>query len=68
MFCPDCDVSLSIDAMCAMCNIHMFAVHLPDGGEVQSCPKVGCHRHALKIVDIDEQLGRMYVDETKFQM
>ena len=67
-FCPQCNVSLSIETNCAMCNIHMFAIQLPDGGEVEVCPKVDCHNHALKIVDIDEQLSRMYLDETKFQM
>jgi hypothetical protein len=46
----------------------MFAVHLPDGGQVEACPKIGCHNHSLKIVDLDEQLERMYVDETKVQM
>ena len=67
-FCPECDTSLTIDTVCALCNIQMFAIHLPDGGEVEVCPKVGCHNHALKIVDLDEQLSRMYVDETTFQM
>jgi hypothetical protein len=69
LFCPECETSLEIAETCRMCNIPMFAVHLPDGGQVEACPKVGCHNHSLKIVDLDAQLERMYVDEeTRFQM
>jgi hypothetical protein len=68
VFCPECQVSLMIEEKCNLCDIHMFAVHLPDGGQVEACPKVGCQRHALKIVNLDEQLERMYVDDLKYQM
>jgi predicted RNA-binding Zn-ribbon protein involved in translation (DUF1610 family) len=66
--CPECGAPLTIDTTCRLCNIPMFAVHLPDGGQVEACPKVGCHNHSLKIIDLDAQLERMYVDETKVQM
>ncbi len=66
--CPECEVSLSVDTICKLCDIPMFAIQLPDGGQVEACPKVGCHKHSLKIVDLDAQLARMYVDETKVQM
>lgn len=67
--CPVCEVSLKIDEMCKMCQIPMFAIQLPDGGQVEACPKVGCHNHSLKIVDLDSQLARMYAeDESKVQM
>jgi len=66
--CPECGASLTIDTVCRLCNIPMFAVHLPDGGLVEACPKIGCHNHSLKIVDLDAQLERMYVDETKPKM
>ncbi|MCU0665185.1 MAG: hypothetical protein MUC50_23020 [Myxococcota bacterium] len=66
--CPECGVSLHIETICKFCNVQMFAVHLPDGGQVEACPVVGCRNHSLKIVDLDAQLARMYVDETKFQM
>ncbi len=66
--CPTCGASLSIDIVCKLCNVPMFAVHLPDGGQVEACPTIGCQNHALKIVDLDAQLARMYVDETKVQM
>ena len=68
LFCPKCETSLAIEDICRICNIPMFAIHLPDGGQVEACPRVGCHNHALKIVNLDEQLDRMYVDETKVQM
>lgn len=69
LFCPECEAALKVEEICRMCNIPMFAIHLPDGGQVEACPKVGCHNHALKIVDLDAQLERMYVDEeTKVQM
>ena len=69
IFCPECGESLSVDTMCRLCNIPMFAVQLPDGGQVEACPKIGCHNHSLTIVDLDAQLKRMYVeDETKVQM
>ena len=65
--CPECDASLTVDTICRLCNIPMFAVHLPDGGLVEACPKIGCHNHSLKIIDLDAQLERMYVGETKLQ-
>ena len=69
LFCPECETALKVSDPCRMCNIPMFAIHLPDGGQVEACPKVGCHNHSLKIVDLDAQLERMYVDEeTRFQM
>lgn len=68
LFCPECHFSLAVDAMCRLCDIAMFAVQLPDGGQVEACPTVGCHNHSLKIVDLDAQLLRMYVGENKFRM
>jgi hypothetical protein len=68
LFCPSCGVSLTTDTSCKLCDIAMFAVHLPDGGQVEGCPKVGCHNHSLTIVDLDKQIERMYVEETKVQM
>ena len=67
--CPECGVSLAIDERCKLCDIPMFAVQLPDGGQVEACPAVGCHNHSLTIVDLDTQLERMYVDdEQKFKL
>jgi hypothetical protein len=68
VFCPHCGVSLAVDTICQLCNIPMIAIHLADGGQVEVCPTIGCHNHALTIVDLDAQLARMYVDETKVKM
>lgn len=68
LFCPECRRSLQVDTLCRLCDIPMFAVQLPDGGQVEACPTVGCHNHSLKIVDLDAQLLRMYVHETKVKM
>ncbi len=68
VFCPECNASLTIDEQCNLCNIPMFAVNLPDGGQVEACPTIGCQKHSLRIVNLDEQLDRMYVGETKIQM
>jgi len=68
VFCPECGVSLLVQDRCNLCDVALFAVHLPDGGQVEACPTVGCQKHALKIVDLDAQLERMYVDDIKFQM
>jgi len=66
--CPTCGVSLAVEQMCRLCNIPMFAVHLPDGGQVEACPRIGCHNHSLTIIDMDAQLDRYYGDETRFKM
>ncbi len=68
VFCPQCNASLTIDEQCNLCNIPMFAVNLPDGGQVEACPTIGCQNHSLRIVNLDEQIDRMYVGETKIQM
>ena len=66
--CPHCNVPLAIDELCRVCRVPMFALHLPDGGEVQACPKVGCHNHSLVIVDIDAQIARFYNEERRPKM
>jgi hypothetical protein len=66
VFCPSCGVSLSDPAsICSICKIPMFAIRLPDGGQVEACPKVGCHNHKLVVTELDVLLGRLYDDETK---
>jgi hypothetical protein len=68
LFCPRCGVSLSVEELCAFCRVHMFAIQLPDGGEVRACPLVGCRNHHLTIVDLDAQLAAFYEDETRPKM
>ena len=66
--CPHCDVSLTGDEVCGMCNVPMFTLHLADGGEIRACPKVGCRNHSLTIVDLDAQFAEYYNDELRPKM
>lgn len=68
VYCPHCQVSLSVEEMCRFCEVPMFAIHLPDGGEVRACPTVGCHNHELTIVDMDDQLAEYFSDEKRPKM
>lgn len=66
--CPHCNVSLTSDELCRMCNVPMFAMHLADGGEIRACPKVGCKNHSLTIVDLDAQFAEYYDEERRPKM
>jgi len=60
MFCPACGGSMKVEGdFCDFCGAPMFALKLPNGGILEGCLKVGCHRHKLKLVDVDEQLGEL---------
>jgi hypothetical protein len=66
VFCPTCGASLSDpQSLCSLCKIPMFAIRLPDGGQVEACPRIGCHNHKLVVMDLDQLLGRLYDDDTK---
>jgi hypothetical protein len=66
--CPQCGESLTVDEKCMFCNVNMFAIHLPNGGEVRACPVVGCHNHKLILVDLDAQFAKMFNEELKPKM
>ncbi|MFA5786173.1 MAG: hypothetical protein WDA71_04175 [Actinomycetota bacterium] len=66
--CPHCRVNLVSDENCRICRIPMFAIHLPNGGEVRACPTVGCHNHSLVLVDLDAQIAHHYRDERRPKM
>lgn len=68
MYCPHCNVSLSVEDKCGLCEVPMFAIHLPDGGEVRACPTVGCHNHELTIVDLDDQFASFVNEERRPKM
>lgn len=68
LYCPHCKVSLTVPELCGMCRVHMFAIHLPDGGEVRACPLIGCRNHRLTIIDLDAQFAEFYDEETKPKM
>jgi hypothetical protein len=68
VYCPHCGGSLSVIEQCGLCHVNMFAIQLPDGGEVRVCPKVGCHNHHLTIVDLDAQFSQLYDEERRPKM
>jgi hypothetical protein len=68
LYCPHCDTHLGLESKCNMCNATMFALHLTDGGEIQACPTVGCHRHGLTIVDVDAQIAEYFNEERRILM
>ena len=68
LYCPHCNVSLASTEPCPICRVPMFTIHLPDGGEVRACPKVGCKNHHLTIVDLDAQFADYYNEETRPKM
>ena len=65
LYCPHCNAFLTASAQCALCRVPMFAIHLPKGGEVHSCPTVGCKNHVLTIVDLDDQFALFYNEERR---
>lgn len=68
LYCPHCGTSLSVPDQCNMCHVPMFAIQLPDGGEIRACPSVGCHNHHLTIVDLDAQFAAYYNEERRPKM
>jgi hypothetical protein len=61
MFCPVCDMSLEeANSHCDYCFSPMFALYLPNGGILEGCTKNGCHKHKLRLVNVDEQLGALH--------
>jgi hypothetical protein len=68
VFCPKCETSLMGEERCHLCGVPMITLQLPHGGEVRACPVVGCHNHALTIVDLDAQLAELYDEERRPKM
>lgn len=64
-FCPECNVSLT-DAheTCKLCASPLFVLHLPNNSVAEGCLKKGCLYHKIKIVDAEQQLGRLFEDST----
>jgi len=64
MLCPTCKGTLKVEGdHCDFCHSPTFALFLPNGGLLEGCMKSGCHRHKLKLVDLDAQLGRLQGDD-----
>ena len=64
-FCPQCDVSLTDPhETCQLCSSPMFVFHLPKGGIIEGCLRKGCMFHKMKIVDAEQQVARMFENNT----
>lgn len=64
-FCPECGVSLaSPDEKCQLCASPLFVFNLPKGGIVEGCLKKGCFYHRMKIVAPEEQVRRLFENNT----
>jgi hypothetical protein len=64
-FCPTCGDSLAgMGETCNSCSAPLFVLKLPRGSLVEGCLRKGCHKHRLKIVDLDAQLLRRYEKDT----
>lgn len=62
-YCPECGISLKEpDDTCQLCASPMFIFHLPNGGLVEGCLKKGCMFHKMKIVDVEQQVSRLFTD------
>ncbi|MBN2426328.1 MAG: hypothetical protein JXR46_02590 [Calditrichaceae bacterium] len=64
-FCPVCGADLkNPDEFCQVCSSSMFMFHLPHGGIIEGCLKKGCMFHKLDIVDSEQQLARLFTNDT----
>jgi len=63
--CPECGESLKDPQdTCQLCSSPMFVFHLPKGGIIEGCLKKGCFYHRLKIVDAEQQVARLFINDT----
>lgn len=61
--CPHCSVSLKESgATCSACSAPMFALHLPEGGQIEACQRIGCFSHRLRIVTGEQQMRQLFDD------
>jgi len=61
LFCPECGESLTDPSeSCKICSSPMFIFHLPNQSIVEGCLRKGCMFHELKIVDVDQQITRLF--------
>lgn len=65
MYCPECGIDLTDpNEFCQLCSSPMFIFHLPRGGIIEGCTKLGCVFHKLKIVDAEKQISRLFENST----
>lgn len=64
-YCPQCGASLAdTTERCQLCSSPMFVFHLPKGSIVEGCLRKGCIFHKLKIIDAEQQLSRLFQNDT----
>jgi hypothetical protein len=64
-YCPECGISLrAVGETCQLCSSPMFYASLPGGGIIELCSKKGCYYHKLKIVDAEQQIARLFENDT----
>jgi len=64
-FCPECGVSLKEeDETCRLCSSPLYIFNLPKGGIIEGCLKNGCMYHKMKIIDSEQQIGRLFENDT----
>lgn len=65
IFCPECKVSLTEEGeKCHLCSAPLFIFNLPQGGIVEGCLRHGCVYHKMKIVGAEEQVSRLFENDT----
>ena len=63
--CPTCNISLtSPDEICQVCSSPTFLGHLPKGGIIEGCLKKGCYFHKMKVIDAEQQVARLFENDT----
>lgn len=61
LFCPECGEDLTMPGdSCKTCSSPMFVFHLPNKSIIEGCLRKGCMFHELKIVDVNQQLARLF--------
>lgn len=61
--CPHCSISLEeTDITCSKCQAPMFSLHLPHGGFVEACERMGCAYHTMRLVTGAQLMQRMFDD------
>ncbi|GAB4369770.1 MAG: hypothetical protein Kow0042_11620 [Calditrichia bacterium] len=64
-YCPECGVPLQAEGeTCQVCSAPLFLFHLPKGGIIEGCLRKGCLFHKMKIVDAEEQIARLFQNDT----
>lgn len=64
-YCSHCGTDLTTgDDTCQLCASPMFIFHLPNKGIVEGCLKKGCYYHKLRIVDAEQQIARLFRNDT----